>query len=167
MSFIETERLIVRTWMHSDIESVAALMADADVMRFIPGGVRAREVAVAWMDRAIEEQDREGFSLWPVVRRSDGRVIGYCGLHRMPDGAVEIAWIFERAAWGFGYATEAARAVLDYARENTHVRGIVALIDPWNRASIALAGRLGLRFDRLVRAYKRDLLRYLVVDPAS
>ncbi len=167
MSFIETERLILRTWMHSDIDSAAALMADADVMRFIPGGVRTREAAAMWMDRAIEEQEREGFSMWPVVCKTDGRVIGYCGLHRMPDGNVEIAWIFERAAWGSGYASAAARAVLKYARENAHVRGIVALIDPWNTASIGLANRLGMRFDRLARAYKRDLLRYHVVDASS
>jgi len=161
MSFIETERLIVRTWMHSDIEAVAALYADPDVMKYT-GGVRPRKVAAAWMDRAIEEQEREGFSLWPVVRRSDGRVIGYSGLHRMDEGTVEVAWIFERAAWGSGYATVAARAILDYARDVARLQGIVCLIDPRNRASIALANRLGLRYDRVVRAYKRDLLRYLV-----
>ncbi len=165
MSFIETDRLILRTWMHSDLDAVAALISDAEVMRYVTGTVHARDAEAAWIDRAIDEQDREGFSMWPVVRRSDGRVIGRCGLHRMPDGAIEIAWIFERAVWGEGYATEAARAVLDYARDVANLSAIVALIDPRNRPSIAVAHRLGLHFDRVVRAYKRDMLRYLVDAP--
>ena len=83
----------------------------------------------------------------------------------MADGRIEVAWIFERAVWGEGYATEAARAVLDYARDVAHLRGLVALIDPRNRASVSVAHRLGLAFDRVVRAYKRDMLRYRVDDP--
>jgi len=162
MSFIETERLILRTWMHSDVDAAARLLADPDVTRFLPGGVRDRAVAVAWIDAAIEEQDREGFAVWPMILKAGGGVIGWCGLHRMADGQIEVEWALERAAWGHGYATEAARAVLDYARDNAHVRGIIALVDPRNRASVAVVQRLGLRFDRVVRAYKRELLRYLV-----
>jgi RimJ/RimL family protein N-acetyltransferase len=159
LSFIETERLLLRTWMHSDLEALIALETDSEVMRFRPGGVRDRAGAVAFLDRLIEEQDREGFSAWPVVRRSDGRVIGRCGLHRTSDGTIEISWILERSAWGQGFGVEAVTAVLTWARDTKRLK-IVALIDPENAASVKLANRVGLRFDRALRAYRRNLLRY-------
>lgn len=99
MSFIETERLILRTWMHSDVDAAARLLADPDVTRFLPGGVRTRDVAVAWIEAAMHEQDREGFAVWPMILKAGGGVIGWCGLHRMADGLVEVEWALERGAW--------------------------------------------------------------------
>lgn len=163
MAFIETERLILRTWMPGDAARLLELSLDPDVTRFLPtASAPTLEAMSAWIERQMEEQDREGFSVWPVIRKEDGRLIGRCGLHRLAEGYVEVAWIFERAAWGHGYATEAAAAACRYAREVVRLAHVYALIDPRNAASIAVAYRLGMRFDRLVRAYKRDLLRYVV-----
>jgi len=163
MSYLETDRLILRTWMPSDVDALHELYDDVEVTRYLPGGRRTREQVREWIDAAIEEQDREGFSLWPVVRKDDGRVIGLCGLHRR-DGKVEIGWALKRDAWGAGYGTEAARAVLDYAKTVLRLRGISAIVDPRNRASIAMINRLGLRFDRVFRDRGGDALRYLVSE---
>lgn len=161
MAFIETERLILRTWMPSDAPRVLEISSDPEVARYLPMTSAPTLASVSeWIERQMDEQEREHFSVWPVVRKEDGRLIGRCGLHRLPEGYVEVAWIFERAAWGQGYATEAARAVCSYAREALRIHPLFALIDPRNPASIAVAYRIGMRFDRVVRAYKRDLLRY-------
>lgn len=161
MSFIETERLILRTWMPGDDERLLEILSDARIAHYLPMPAKPTiETIRTALERQMEEQDREGFSIWPVVRKEDGRLIGRCGLHRLPEGYVEIAWMFEPAAWGHGYASEAARAAIDYARRALNVRDLYALIDPGNGRSIALANRLGMRFDRVVRAYKRELLRY-------
>jgi RimJ/RimL family protein N-acetyltransferase len=163
MAFIETERLILRTWMTSDAPALLEASSDPQVTRFLPmSSPPTLESMSAWIERQMDEQEREGFSVWPVIRKEDGRLIGRCGLHRLPERYVEIAWIFERAAWGHGYATEAARASIAYARDTLHFSELYALISPANSASIAVAYRLGMRFDRVVRAYKRDLLRYVI-----
>ncbi len=163
MAFIETERLILRTWMPSDAAAVLEIFSDPEATRLLPLSRQPTVESVrAWIDRQMEEQESEGFSLWPVIRKQDSRLIGWCGLHRVPDGYTEIVWVLQRAAWGRGYASEAARAVARYARDTLRLRNVYALIDPANHASVAVAYGLGMRFDRVVRAYKRDLLRYVL-----
>ncbi len=153
---------MLRTWMPGDAPRWLEIMSDPDVRAFSPAGAPPTPDAMrAAVERMMEEEEREGFSVWPVIRKEDGRLIGRCGLHRLPDGSVEIVWSLEREAWGNGYATEAAAAVLAYARGTLGLERVAALIDPRNARSIALAHRLRLRFDRLVRAYRRDLLRYV------
>ncbi|MDE2482446.1 MAG: GNAT family N-acetyltransferase [bacterium] len=162
MAFIETERLLLRTWMPSDAAAWLAIAAQPDVARYLPGVAEpTRSDVEAWLARQMEEEEREGFSCWPVVRKADGALVGRCGLHRMADGDVEIAWAFDRNVWGAGYATEAARAALAFARDERHLARVVALVDPRNARSIGVTHRLGMRFDRVVRAYRRDLLRYI------
>lgn len=163
MAFIETERLILRTWMPSDAPALHALRTDPDVGRYLGGPSNPTpDNTTQWIARQMDEQEREGFSLWPVIRKEDGKLIGRAGLHRLPEGYVEAGWVFAREAWGHGYATEAARASIDYGFNVVHLSRIYALINPANSASIAVAYRLGMRFDRVVRAYKRDLLRYVL-----
>jgi [ribosomal protein S5]-alanine N-acetyltransferase len=162
MSFIETDRLILRTWMLSDLDAAAAIYGDAEVTRYLKGGVRSREQVRAWIEMMIEMQDREGFSLWPVVLKSDSRIIGICGLFRDGEGrGVEIGWAFERASWGAGFGAEAAGAALAYAGGVLNLKRVAALVDKRNGASIAMANRLGLRFDRVVRSAGREMMRYL------
>ncbi len=148
--------------MPSDADAWAAIACDERVLRYLPvSGPPSPSDIDAWIARQIDEQEREGFSCWPVLRKRDGVLVGRCGLHRLPDGEVEIAWVFSSGVWGNGYANEAATAVMAFATEHLALARAVALVDPRNAASIALAHRLGMSFDRVVRAYRRDLLRYL------
>jgi RimJ/RimL family protein N-acetyltransferase len=164
MSFIETDRLLLRTWMvPGDVEDARAIFSDAEVMRFIPRAPVPPDEIAAYLDRlnAITEHD-PGLGLWPIVDKESGKVVGDCGLLHVPDSPdVEIAWHLRRDAWGRGYVAEAARAVLDYGFTQLRVPRIYALVDPMNARSIAVTNRLGMRFDRVVRAYHRDLLRYV------
>jgi len=161
MSYIETERLILRTWMPGDAPEWHAIASKPDVARYLVTKTPTLETIAAWIGKQIEEQDREGFSCWPVVRKENGRLIGRCGLHRMPEGYVEIAWIFDSEVWGAGYAREAAGAVLRFSLQTLGLHDVYALIDPNNAHSIAVANALHMRFDRVVRAYRRDMLRYV------
>ena len=164
MSFIETDRLFLRAWMvPGDVERAAAIYGDEEVMRFLPRAAVRREEIPAFLERfeSIGERD-PGLGLWPVVEKASRSVVGTCGLARMPSGdGVEIVWHLARDAWGRGFATEAAAAVLEYGFSHLHLPRIHALVDPGNRRSIAVTRRLGMSFDRLVRAYRRDLLRYV------
>lgn len=161
MSYIETERLILRTWMPGDAPALHAIAQKPEVTRFLLHQSPTMERIQKWIAHETELQDKDGFSCWPVIRKSDTALIGRCGPRRMPAGYVEIAWIFDSAVWGQGYAREAASAVIDYCFATAHLPAVYALINPDNTASIALAYRLGMQFDRVVREYRRDLLRYV------
>ena len=162
MSFIETERLLIRAWKPSDANAAERIFADPEVMRFIGVGGpwtsdQSRSAIAAMSDR----YEREGLGIWPVVLKEDGTLIGECGLQPLPGSSdIELAYLFDKPYWGRGLAYEAAEAVLDYGFGIHGLRGVVAVVRPENARSIALLNRLGMRFDRVVRAYKRDLLKY-------
>ena len=163
MSFIETERLIVRKWdLGRDLDDTLEMYGDARTMRFIPCGVLTRDETERLIMRLMERDEQNGFGIWPVVLKSERRVIGICGITYIPGYGkdVEIAWTFNKAYWGNGYATEAASGVAQYAFSEVNLSQIYALIDPRNADSIGVARRLGMDFDRIIRVYKRDLMRY-------
>jgi RimJ/RimL family protein N-acetyltransferase len=167
VNVIQTPRLRMRPWnLPGDEEAAAELFCDAELMRYIPVGVQPAERVTAIVRRMIENAERNGFGLLALVEKESGRVVGECGLAYIPDTRdIEIAWFLARSAWGNGYATEAARAVLAHAFAQLHVPRVYALIDRENARSIGVANRLGMRYDRIVRAYRRDLMRYLAEPP--
>jgi len=163
MTTIETERLLVRKWdVEGDLDDAFSFYGDAEIMRFIPGGVKDREQTRTSLQRMYDRDKEVGFGIWPVVHKADRRVIGACGVFHIPDHApdVEIAWIFDKAYHGQGYATEAARAVTDFAFAELHLPVLYALIHQLNTPSIGVAGRLGMSFARMMYAYDRDLRLY-------
>jgi RimJ/RimL family protein N-acetyltransferase len=141
---LETERLILRGWVLADIEAFAPIMADPEVMRFLGGPVERGE---AWRRMAMHAGHwlLHGYGNWAIERRSDGRLLGRAGLWH-PDGWPdrELAWTLGRDAWGNGYATEAARAALEWSWSSLGAERLISIIDPANTASARVALRLGL-----------------------
>ncbi|HEY8313502.1 MAG TPA: GNAT family N-acetyltransferase [Candidatus Baltobacteraceae bacterium] len=161
MSFIETQRLLIRKWMPSDVDAATAIYGDPEVMRFIPVGPLSREQTARMIERFVDEDERSGFGLWPVIAKETGAIVAECGLHTLAEtGEVEIGWLFARDAWGKGYATEAGRAVLEFGFGEARLRRIVCLIDRENHRSVAVANRLQFHYDRIGRYYNRDLMKY-------
>jgi RimJ/RimL family protein N-acetyltransferase len=144
------------------LEDAFAIYGDPEVMRYIPCGALDAAQTERLVRRMIERDEEQGYGIWPVVHKVDCRVIGECGITQIPghEPDVEIAWIFNKHYHGQGYATEAARAVMEYAFDELGIARLYALIDRFNPRSIAVANRLGMHYDRIVRAYKRDLMRY-------
>ena len=96
--------------------------------------------------------DRRGFGLWALEIRSSGELAGFAGLsvpsfeaHFTP--AVEVGWRLKRAAWGSGYATEAARAALAFGFEQAGLDEIVSFTTAGNLRSRAVMERLGMTHD--------------------
>ena len=90
--------------------------------------------------------------MWAIVLKRDGAVAGYCGLSRFPDRCAahetEIGFRLRRADWGRGFATEAAMAVRDHAFNQLRLSKLIATIDPANVASVRVAEKVGLRYER-------------------
>ena len=164
MTVLETGRLLIRPWsLPEDAADAADIFGDPRVMRFIPVGALDAAGALRLVERMMERARADGFGMWPVVDRATSRIVGESGITYVPGTRdVEIAWLLRADAWGRGYATEAASAILAFALDVLGLQRVYALIDRENGASIRVANRLGMRYDRIVRAYKRDLMRYVV-----
>ena len=140
---VETERLLLRGWRPEDFQAYAELLSDPDVATFI-GGVQQPNDAWRNMATVIGHWAMRGYGFWAVERKADGAFIGRIGLWQ-PEGwpSLEVGWTLARAFWGHGYATEAARASLDYGFRNFAVERLISLIADDNVRSQAVAERIG------------------------
>ena len=155
MIMIETKRLILRRLVIADHEALDALFADEEVMESSNDGPLNTKGVGTWLKDQIEGyQKNSGIDILAVELRSTSEVIGYCGLTKFPDidGAteIEIGYRLIRKFWGYGYATEAASAVRDYAFSELDLPRLVALIEPVNRRSVAVARKLGMTYEKEV-----------------
>lgn len=149
---LETPRLLMRPMEPGDLDDFAALHADPEVTRFV---LALDRDAAAERLRANEVEWRErGHGILAVLDRDSGAFLGRCGLKFWPDlGETEVGWIFRRDAWGRGYATEAARACIEWGFAAFDLPYMTAMIDPRNAPSVRVADRLGmepLREDELL-----------------
>lgn len=146
-----TARLRLRGWRDADRAPHAALNADPEVMRHFPSTL-SRAASDRLVDAIVEGWAANGYGLWAVERLADGRFIGFTGLARpsfeapfVP--AVEVGWRLARDAWGHGFATEAARAALEFGFEDIGLTEIVSFTTPANVRSRAVMERLGMTHD--------------------
>ena len=140
---LETERLRLRGWREDDLDGYTAMMSDPEVTRFI-GGVQTRNDCWRSIAAIIGHWVLRGHGMWAVERKSDGALVGRIGVWR-PEGwpATEVVWALGRPYWRQGYATEAAKASLDFGFKTLSVPQLVSVIDPENFASLNVAKRLG------------------------
>src|SRR5436309_1382021 len=128
---LETDRLLLRHLSLDDLEALAAIQADAEVMRYFTWGPLPVEVVRYDLERCIARQREHGFSLWAAIDRADGRFIGRCGLLTQSlqgRDEVEIAYMIDRSYWGRGLATEAAIAIRDYGFDRLGRDRLVSII---------------------------------------
>lgn len=149
--FLSTDRLYLREWRDSDREPFAALNADPAVMEFLPTPL-TRDQSDAFIDRIQTAFSQRGWGLWAVEVKSTGDFIGFVGLsmprfesHFTP--CVEIGWRLARYAWGNGYATEAARAALQFGFDELMLDEIVSFTAVCNRRSQCVMERIGMTRD--------------------
>ena len=154
MTVVETERLIVRRLNFEDAEFLVNLLNQPSFLRFIGDkGVRNTEDAVRYLETGpLASYQRFGFGQFLVELKDSSLPIGMCGLIKrdnLPD--VDIGFAFLPEYWSHGYALEAASAMMNYGREAHGLRRIVAITSPDNDASIKLLGRIGLKFEGMIK----------------
>jgi RimJ/RimL family protein N-acetyltransferase len=151
MTVLTTERLTLRRFHLQDVDAIYRVLGNPDVMCF-SDGAKTREAVQIWLQTSIDHYETWGFGPYAVAQICDQIVIGYCGLSFVPDlggqPEIEIGYRFIPQAWGHGYATEAATAVRDYAFDTWRIKRLIALIDPSNRASIRVAEKIGMHYEK-------------------
>lgn len=145
---IETERLILRRWEERDRAPFHMLCSDPRVMKFI-GPPQLRAESDAAIDRQNGFFDTLGHCFWAVERRTDGTLLGFCGVKpgaaQTPvEGELEIGWRIAFDHWGRGYAREAAQASLDWTWDHQTASRVMAITAAQNARSWGLMERIGM-----------------------
>ena len=184
---IESERLILRRVDDADLEFFTHLHADPEVARYLPHGrPRSSEESLAWFQSILSTYEEFALGQLAVLRKSDGVLIGRCGLSylavearataavprawfqraEVPDAAEivlerELGYTFHRSSWGQGYASEAARCVFDYASSTLKLPRVVSLIHPENLRSLRVAQRFGVQREDVVEVMRHCFVRFV------
>lgn len=146
MKIYQTENLLLRSWLESDIKPLQEMNKDAEVMKFFPNILSADESLELY--HRFQNNPRP-FCFYPAEEKSSGEFIGFVGLNIpsfMPD-VVEIGWRLRRKFWGKGYATEAAKKWLKIGFEECGLSEIVSFTTQPNIRSQAVMNRIGLKRD--------------------
>lgn len=143
---LQTDRLILRQMTRQDLPDLRKMLKDAEVMTAYEHAFSEQEV-LDWLARQQERYQKDGFGLWAVIKKDTGEMIGQCGLtmqtveeRRVP----EIGYLFKKAYWHQGYATEAAQGCRQYAFEVLGLPEVFSIIRDTNLPSQRVALRNGM-----------------------
>jgi ribosomal-protein-alanine N-acetyltransferase len=152
MIIVETERLLLKRFCLADADAMNGIFGDPQVMRY-GEGVQSPQWIHDWLRDCLQTyQLGRGIGPWAVVEKDKKSTIGYCGLFYYPDvngqPETEIGYRLARAWWGMGYATEAVTAVRDYGFNTLGIPRLIAMIDPQNLASVRVAIKAGMHYEK-------------------
>ena len=148
---LQTERLLLRRWTDEDRDPFARIQSDPEVTKY-----RLAPLTRTESDKLVDQIeacfDENGFGLWAVERKEDQCLLGFTGLELADLDApfcpsVQIGWQLTTDAWGHGYATEGATAVLDFAFGELRLSEVVAHTTTLNERSRAVMRRLGMTYE--------------------
>lgn len=154
----ETERLIIREMVQSDLGALCKILCDEEVMRAAYESAFSVEEAQNWMNRHFKRYEEYGFGLWAVVLKETNEMIGQCGLTMQSwreKEILEIGYLFQKAYWHKGYATEAAIACKEYAFSVLNASSVYSIIRDTHIASQNIAVRNGMKIvDKFTKNFR-------------
>lgn len=154
---LETERLVLREMTPDDLPALSAILQDDEVMYAYEGAFSEEEVH-NWLNRTLARYREHGFGMWAVVLKETGGMIGQCGLTLQDCGGrqvLEVGYLFQKAYWHRGYATEAAVACKNHAFDKLGADEVYSIIRDTNAASQRVAVRNGMTCtERFVKHYR-------------
>ena len=165
MTILETPRLRLRKLRWRDYPALCKILRDSEVMYAWEGPFSHAEVR-SWLKSQKRNYRNYGFGVWAVILKDSGAMIGQCGLlWREYEGArvPELSYLFQKAFWHKGYATEAAIACRDYAFETLGIDEVFSTVRDTNIASQNVAKRCGMtRKGEIVKHYRGvDMPHYI------
>lgn len=164
MTILQTARLTLEPITEQHYEGLRKLNSDPLVMHFLNGGTPETEEATrAMIARVMTAWAAWGYSWWALIASDSGELVGAACLQHLdrdPAKPREIGWRLASEAWGKGYASEAARAIVEFAFEVVGADELYAVADPDNAASIKVMERLGMRYVGIETYYDEPCATY-------
>ena len=155
-TILETPRLLLREMTTSDLTAICRVLQDEKTM-YAYEHAFSDEEALAWLNNQLRRYREDGFGLWAVVLKESGEIIGQCGITLQDvngEWIPEVGYLFERAYWHQGFATEAAIACKEYAFSVLGLDTVYSIIRDNNIASQNVAKRNGMTVcGRIVKHY--------------
>lgn len=164
-------RLVLRPFTLDDVDPLYEILQQENIMAYFPGTKTPPRDAV---ERLVQAQLREwaerGYGWWAVAEKDQPAhpIVGWCGLGYLPDtDETEVAYLLSKDVWGQGYATEGARASVEWGFSTLDLDEIVGIVHPENIASQRVLEKLGM--DRTARTeyFGMDCYRYALQDPRT
>lgn len=160
MPSIETERLRLQMFRPDDLDRLAVLFSDPDVVRYVGDGKTVdREETERALQSIIKHWQTHGFGRWAVVDKNTREFLGFGGLRSL-FGTPEVVYHLAKASWGKGIATELAQAALRFGFEDRGFERIVAIAHPLNAKSVHVMEKLGMRYEMHTSYYDIDVIQY-------
>ncbi len=154
---LETKRLILREMTQGDFPSLCKILQDDEVMYAYEGAFSQAEVQ-GWLNKQLDRYKEYGFGLWAVVLKETGQMIGQCGLTLQEyngGNVLEVGYLFNKAYWHHGYASEAAIACKEYAFDKLNADEVYSIIRDTNIPSQNVAKRNGMVcVDTFIKHYR-------------
>jgi ribosomal-protein-alanine N-acetyltransferase len=149
---IETSRLILRPWTIEDEDPLFYILQEAEILKYFPLTSFTLEKTQRYILHQLKHWQDHGYGHWAVTLKEEGRLIGWAGLEFLPEtDENEVAYLLSHETWGCGYATEAARAAVNFGFNTACLPRIIGLVHPENAGSIRVLEKCGLTFvDRKV-----------------
>lgn len=160
---LETERLRLRLFNLDDIQITFELGSDPEIIRYAePEPLKDLQEARQCLEEGpLADYKKYGYGRFAVELKETGKVIGFCGIKYIEEiDLPEVGYRYLTEYWGRGIGTEAAKACVEFARDDLKIKKLVALIIPENTASIRVAEKLGMTKGPLIHVYDVDALQY-------
>lgn len=149
---LETQRLLLRHFVVSDLDNLFSFYSDPEVIKYIPDAPRTYEETKEELEWFMNGHPRfPELGLWATIYKETGQFIGRCGLIPWTideKNEVEVAFALSKAYWGQGLATEVAQALVEYGFEHLQLSRLICLIEHGNQASIKVATKIGMTFEK-------------------
>lgn len=144
---LTTKRLKLRQLTPADAENFYLLNADPEVIRYTGNDAFATIEAAKQFLEGYDHYEKYGFGRWAVIRKEDNEFLGWCGLKYTPEtDEYDIGFRFFKKYWNWGYATEAAKACLDYGLNNLKIKTIIGRAIKSNTASVKVLEKIGMTY---------------------
>jgi len=164
-NILKTERLKLRRFTPEDIEPLHQILLDPVMLRYFPksplSSVRKR--AEKMVMRQLQHWGDHNYGWWALEPINEAKLIGWCGLQHLPDtDEIEVGYLLDKAYWGQGLITEAARFSIKYAFETLDLKQIIGITHPDNTASQRVLEKAGLQFTGTNHYFGMDCYRYVI-----
>jgi len=157
---LQTPRLYLREFQIADAEKMYNLSIDPAVIKYTGNDSFTSISDAKKFLLSYGDYEENGFGRWAVINKENDEFLGWCGLKQHKNGFVDIDFRFFREQWGRGYATESAKACLEYGFKKLQLKEIIGRVDKENKASVKVLEKLGMGYFKKDKCHRIENALY-------